>query len=531
VTARTTRYTDGVARKRVIAETARAEVGAFRKEHGGRLRVALCYPNHYRVGMANLGLQTMYRLFNARDDVVCERAFLPDDSTGSDGATPFRLLRTLESGTPLAEMDVIAFSVSFELDFANIPRMLRLGGVEPFAAQRRGPQVIAGGAAISGNPEPVAPFLDAAVIGEGEEIIPALVEALHSRNPAALAVLPGVYVPAHHEAGETPALPAPVQRLVVADVNREPIYTQVYAEGVEFGDMTLVEVGRGCPYGCAFCFASHAYRPARWRAAATLLPVITRSLQVRQRVGLVGASVTDHPDILPLCEAILAQGGQIAPASMRADALTDDLLALLARGGVRSITLAPEAGTEALRRAAGKRLRDDSLFAAAARARAAGIRALKLYFIIGLPGETEDDVAAIPALALRLAHESGLRVSVGCSVLVPKPATPWARVAMLPEREAKRRLETVRLTLGRAVDFTGESPRWATWQGVLARGGRELAPVLAGIAEGPDTPAAWAAAFRAHGVDAGSYVRAYAADEALPWEGVICGRAASDRGV
>jgi len=496
-----------MARPLTRAQLLADEDGTIRKDPGGKLRVALVYPNRYAVGMSNLGVQTLYRLFNARPDVVCERAFLPDG-------------RTLESGRRLAEMDVIAFSVSFELDYPHLPRLLRAGGVEPFADQRRGPLVIAGGATVSYNPEPIAPFLDAAVVGEADHLTDRLVEALRQGEDA-LAALPGVYLPARG--------PMPTARLLVRDLDAVPVCTAIYTPHTAFGAMTLVEVGRGCPYGCRFCVASHVYRPARWRRFDALWPVIAAGLTHRRRVGLLGASVTDHPDILRLCEAILAAGGEPAPASMRADALTDELLALLARGGVRTITLAPEAGTEALRRRVGKTVTDEALLSAAERAARAGIPQLKLYVIVGLPGETADDLAAIPALARRLAEVSGLRVSVGCSVFVPKPGTPWARQPMIPERRARRALEDIRTALGRRMDVTHESARWAYWQGVLARGDRAQAAALARIADGPDTPAAWDAAFRDAGLDPDRYaLAALPPDAPLPWAHIGGRRCAAD---
>jgi len=462
------------------------EQETIRKDPGGKLRMALVYPNTYAVGMSNLGFQTMYRLFNAQPDVACERAFLPE------GGGP---TRTLESDRPLLEMDIVAFSVSFELDYPNIPRILRQSGIEPFAERRHRPFVLAGGPTMSYNPEPVAPFLDAAVVGEADHLAGPLVDALLSGDEDALA-LPGVYLPVR---GATPTA-----RLMVGNLDSAPTYNQIFTPHTEFGEMALIEVSRGCPYGCLFCVASYIYRPARWRNLDALLPLIERGLRFRRRIGLIGASVTNHPQILELCEAILSRGGEPAPASMRADVLTDDLLHALARSNVRTITLAPEAGTESLRRKVGKKITDESLFAAAERTVRAGIPNLKLYFIVGLPEETREDVEAIPALALRLA-DTGLRVSVSCSALVPKPGTPFARQPMAPEREVRAKLDLLRKALRGRAQFTHESSRWAYWQAVLARGDRAQAAALARIADGPDTPAAWDAAFRESGLDPDHY--------------------------
>ena len=479
------------------------EVGTIRKDPGGKLRVALCYPNSYAVGMSNLGFQTLYRLLNADPRVVCERAFL------TDGATP---PRTLESDRPLGEMDVIAFSVSFEMDYPHIARMLHLAGVPLFAAERAGPLVIAGGATLAYNPEPIAPFLDAAVIGEADLMVPALVDALTAEGDVleALAAIPGVYLPARG--------PLPVVRLLIPHLDDAPVYTQVFTPHTEFGEMGLLQVGRGCPYGCRFCVASHVFRPLRWCSLAGLERSLDRLLPYRRRIGLIAASVTDFPEIMPLCEMILSRGGEPAPASMRADALTPELLALLARGHVRTVTLAPEAGTVALRRQVGKHLSDEAVLAAAVRIAQAGIHQLKLYFIVGLPGETAEDVAAIPALARRVAAASGLRVSVGCSALVPKPGTPFARQPMAAEADLKRKFATIRRALRGDIHFTHESPRWAFWQAALARGGRELAPALALIAEQPDALPVWQEAFRTRGLDAAvSVLQPIPPDAPLPW--------------
>jgi radical SAM superfamily enzyme YgiQ (UPF0313 family) len=227
--------------------------------------------------------------------------------------------------------------------------------------------------------------------------------------------------------------------------------------------------------------------------------------------------VTDHPEITALCESILALGGSPSPASMRADTLTDELLALLARGGTRSVTLAPEAGTEALRATAGKRVGDDAIVAAAARAKCAGISRVKLYFMVGMPEETDADVQAIAPLVARVAHEAGVRVSVGVSVFVPKPGTPWERAPALAEREARRRLRVVRGALRRTVEMTSESPRWSWWQAALSRGGREMAVGLERLAERGDTATDWDEAFADVRPAAERAVAGFAPDEPLPW--------------
>lgn len=487
----------------------RNEINITHKSSHSRLRIALIYPNSYHVGMSNLAIHALYDMFNTHDEIVCERAFLPD----TNDASP---IRTIESNTAVTDMDVIAFSISYELDYPNVLRILLRSGINPLAKERAGkPLVIAGGATINYNPEPLAPFLDAAVIGETEEIIDQLLNALQERvyhgNNMPLEKIPGVYLP---ENGTTPTT-----RLHVSNINAQPIETKIFSDATEFGHMFLSEVARGCPYGCRFCVASHLYRPARWRTLEVLWPGIEFALKYRKRIGLIGASVTDHPEILAICEKILAHGGQPSPASMRADALSNELLALLQRADVRSITLAPEAGREELRQQVGKKLSNDSLFSAANRAREAGIRHLKLYFIAGLPGEEEADIEAIPALVKSLQKESGMRISLGCSSLVPKPGTPFSHQAMTPVVQVKKKFATIARLLHGTAEFHHESARWAYWQAVLARGSRDIAPALLRIAQREDTPALWKEAFTSLSINADYYaLREIPRDEITPWE-------------
>ena len=234
---------------------------------------------------------------------------------------------------------------------------------------------------------------------------------------------------------------------------------------------------------------------------------------------MIGASVTDHPEILEICEKILAHGGQPSPASMRADALSNELLALLNRAEIRSITLAPEAGREELRRQVGKQLSDNSLISAAIRTKQAGIRQLKLYFIAGLPGEQDEDIEAIASLVKLLQKESGLRISLGCSSFVPKPGTPFSHRAMAPVMQIKKKFATISRLLHGTAEFHHESARWAYWQAVLARGSRDIAPALMRIALKEDSPALWKEAFSSLSINTDHFaLREIPRDETTPWQ-------------
>jgi radical SAM superfamily enzyme YgiQ (UPF0313 family) len=245
--------------------------------------------------------------------------------------------------------------------------------------------------------------------------------------------------------------------------------------------MGLIEIGRGCPYGCRFCVASHCFRPARWRSFNALMPAISEMSQYKKKIGLVGASVTDHPQILQICERLLSMGLSPSPASMRADALTMDLLELLVRGGTRSITLAPEAGNESLRRKAGKTVTDDALISACIRAKQAGINSVKMYFIVGLPGENDDDIRDIATLTQKIMKESGMRLSAGCSIFIPKPGTPWANEKMVSISDAKKKLSLLKSEI-HGVTLTTENPREAEMQGILSSGGTEISNNIIKIA-------------------------------------------------
>jgi radical SAM superfamily enzyme YgiQ (UPF0313 family) len=470
------------------------ETGTIYKDHGGRLTVALAYPNRYYVGMSSLALQILYRMFNAEPDVVCERVFWDETQLAT---AP---LVTLESRSPVSEFDVWAFTISFEMDYFNVVAMLRRAGVPPIAADRDNadglPLLIAGGPGVSANPEVLAPFFDAIVIGEAEELLPRLIDILREgvredRDVLldALDRLPGVYVPSRHA-----SVPVrPVERLWVADMgNTEPV-SCLYTPDTEFSQMHLIEIARGCGRGCRFCLAGFVYRPPReqplgrimdWaRAALDLrLPVYAHGGPTGDRppgIGLVSAAVSDHSRIDELATELRTMGARVSVSSMRTDPISVPLVKALAASGAQTLTIAPEAGTERLRRVISKGQTEDDLLAAVELAQALGFPALKLYFMIGHPTETDEDIQGIVAFTLKTKAVFRRNVAINATPYVPKPHTPFQWEGFAPTKVLQARQNMLKRALARHnVTVDADSPQWAEVQAVLARGDRRLAPVL-----------------------------------------------------
>jgi radical SAM superfamily enzyme YgiQ (UPF0313 family) len=522
------------------------ERGALRKEPGGKLGVALVYPNAYRLGMANLGLHAVYRLFNGDPRTLCERAFLPED-----GGEP----RTIESGRPLRAFDVVAFSLSFEDDDLNVLALLAGAGLPLRSAARdeRHPLGVAGGIGVQINPEPVAPFFDAFLVGEGEVLVPPFLafarEALSARRPRAallrdLARLRGAYVPALYdvEYADTRApegrwvtryaprdgAPARVVRAYVPDLRGIPTSRVVDSPDAQFGDLFLTEVARGCLWGCRFCAAGFVQRPYREVDLETLRAEARKGIARGQRIGLVGPDTSDYTGLDPLTCAIGEGGGTFSPSSLRVDAITPALSRRMAEGGERSITIAPEAGTERLRRVVNKDFTDDQIVQAAENAISQGMQHVKMYFMCGLPTETDDDVLGMAAIAIRIREEVMVpwarrrgrmgRLSLSVNPFVPKPWTPfqWAPLERRGALEEKRRLleKTLR---PKGIDVELLSPREAFLQTLLSRGDRRCADLLE-LAHA-ETGGDLRAALRRWPHDPDFFVHREAGlDEDLPWD-------------
>ena len=518
-----------------------AEVPLQPIKQAGSFRIALCYPNLYFVGMSNLGFHSVYQMLNAHPDVLCERAFLPDDVDREDLERTGHPLTTVESGSELRRFHALAFSVSFENDYLYVLQMLRLSGI-PLRAADRGPSdpiVILGGAAAFLNPEPLAPFADLIAVGEGEALVPRLVDALAGASDARTGIAgltekDGFYVPSRHEVryhadGTVAGYDGPGRVVRQRGWPGKMALPQsvILTPHTEMSMKFMVEISRGCPCMCRFCWAGYNYLPVRGFSRAD---IIARAREVRphaSKIGLVSTAVCDHPEIEAIVDDLAGMKYEVSVASLRLDDLTPEFVLKLADTGVHGLTLAPECGTDRMRRILNKQFTNTDILDRATWIFENGIQNLKLYYMVGLPWERHEDVEGIVTLTeqirdcmIRVGRSRGRvgRIHPSVNPFVPKPGTPYQWLPMEDPKETDRKLQFLRKAFGRManVDAVIKSARTGVSQSILALADRRVADALEHAAvENVDLKRG----MKAVGLDPGFYLfRGRGREEILPWD-------------
>lgn len=505
------------------------EEGTVSKDWGGRLPIALVYPNTYYVGMSNLGLHALYSLLNRHRDIVCERVFW-DRETQEKNIPPL----SLESGRPLTDFRIAAFTISYEVDYCNVVSILKSSSFPPFSADRdeSHPLIIAGGPCITANPMPLAPFFDGFGIGEAEKLLPDLlppiIDNINGKREEllkSLASVPGMYIPLMPPA-------TPVARQWAENLDDFPVNSVILTKDTELGDLYLIEAERGCPWHCRFCLVSTVFRPMRFRSVDTLLNQAKEGLRHRKRMGLVGPAISDYPYLEELLTGLRKMGAQFSMSSMRAGNLSERVLGEIAGGGARTVTLAPEAGSERLRQFINKGICEDDILSTVDRLARHGVKQLKLYFMLGLPTETDEDIEEIIRLTRQCKRildrqAKGARLSINIAPFVPKAGTPFQRLPMAPVATLKQRIIHLKGSLApKGIQLKCESPAWSEIQAVLARGDTSAAQVLNDIEE--ISLAGWRKAVAKCQLDADYYAhQKWPESQRLPWAIIDTGTKAS----
>ncbi|MBK8049202.1 MAG: radical SAM protein [Anaerolineales bacterium] len=486
-------------------------------------------PNTYYVGMSSLALQLLYRMFNAEPDVVCERVFWEKHAAQSG-----KPLLSLETRQPVADFDVWAFTISWEMDYFNVVDLLRHAGIPPLASERQDstqwngapwPLLIAGGPGVTMNPEPVAPFFDAILIGEGEEAVPHLIELCrtgHDDRDALLKTLdatPGWYVPALRPSNPEHPHFRQVERLWVRRLADYDTSSTLYTPDAEFSNMHLMEIARGCGRGCRFCLAGYVYRPAREQPLEPLLASALNAIDHGYtKIGLVSAAVSDHTQIDELATALHRAGARLSASSMRMDPISVPLIKALAASGAQNLTVAPEAGSQRLRNVINKTQTEDQMMQAIALAQEFNFPQLKLYFMVGHPTETDDDIQAIVDFVLEAKKRFKRRIAINATPFVPKAHTPFQWEGMTGVDTIRRRQKQIHQGLARhGVEIRADAPDWAEVQAILSRGDRRLADVLLAIPPGGLSVRTFFQTLAEHGLDRAEYAGPRSTGSPPPW--------------
>ncbi|KPJ55591.1 MAG: hypothetical protein AMJ42_06580 [Deltaproteobacteria bacterium DG_8] len=525
------------------------EKGTVKKLWNGKTTVVLVYPNRYYIGMSNLGFQCVYQLLNKLPDTLCERVFLPEREEQWELIRSRKILFSLESYHPLPDFHLIAFSLSFENDYPNILTILKLAKI-PLLSTERGdeyPLIIAGGICIFLNPEPLADFIDLFIVGEAEEILPELISTYkdYRDKPITkeallthLAQIEGVYVPRFYQvnygsSGKIESfkprrkVPSKIKRKTTKYLEHFPIYSSIVTPHTEFGNMFLMEVNRGCSHRCRFCAIGCVYQPYRKRRLEELRATATIGLKQHLKIGLIGATLSDHPQITSLCNFIIQERGKFSATSMRIDLVDEELINLLKKSGHQTITLAPETGSERLRRVINKHLSDEQILNALEMITHHRFRYLKLYFLIGLPTEKAEDIEQLIELTKRIKHHLTKSlprsrypetITLSINPFIPKPSTPFQWHPLEHITILKDKLKKIQKSLKKEkkIVVTWDLPKWSYLQCLLSRGDRRVGKILIAA---HNLGGNWLQAYKQVDINPDFYTyRQRALDETFPWD-------------
>lgn len=514
------------------------EKGTIFKYPGGKINICLVYPNTYHVGMSNLGFQGIYGLLNKRDDVVCERAFLPDERDIEEYIRTETPIFSYESKRPLNRFDIVAFSVSFENDYPNILKILDIAKI-PFGSSERNeyhPLLIAGGVCCFFNPEPIALIFDVIFIGEAEELLNDFIGIYKGKGQRAKAEIKkeainieGIYIPEFYDIkygadGKISerllyhGAPEKIKRKYLKDLSTSHVTTSIITAEAEFSNMYLIEAMRGCPWKCRFCLVGHIYAPTRKKDMDTITVEIERAKEITPKIGLIGPSLTDYAHIK---DVLCIEGVDFSITSLRASTKTAELVELLK--GHKSVSIAPEVGTERMRRVVNKKITEKDILDTSKLILDAGIENLRLYFIIGLPTETNEDILGIVEIVKKVRRISDKgNIVLSISTFVPKPFTPFQWHPMESLHSVKEKLKFIKKALRdeRGVKVFHDVPKYAHMQGLFSMGDRRIFRVLKEMVKTDDYTAACSQA----GVDMDFYIfRKKDFNENLPWDFIDTG--------